>query len=105
MVDLVDINTNDPDIIKYRIKFSRRNKIIVTKEFLKSRNVPCIGSITIYSEDYINESKNITQEKIESIIFQEVLSHLQHEFKSRNENLSHLHTKSMFRIEKIGAFP
>ena len=42
MVDLVDVNKNDPDIIKYNIKFLRENIIIITKEFLKSRNVPDI---------------------------------------------------------------
>ena len=35
--------------------------MILTKEFLKSRNVLDIGSIPIYSEDYINKPKNITQ--------------------------------------------
>ena len=47
MVDLVDRNTNDPDITKYSIKFLRGNTMIVIKEFLKSRNVPDIGSIQI----------------------------------------------------------
>ena len=50
MVYMVDINTNDPYSIKYIIKFLRGNTMVVTKEFLKSRNVPDIGSITIYSE-------------------------------------------------------
>ena len=59
-MELLDINTNDPDITNYRIKFLIGNTNIVTKEFLKSRNVPGMGSITISSEDYINESKNIT---------------------------------------------
>ena len=59
-MDLVDINTNDPDSIKYSINFFIVNTMIVTKEFLKSNNVPDIGSIPISSEDYINESKNIT---------------------------------------------
>ena len=54
MVELVDINTNDTDIINYSIKFLRGSKIIVTKEFLKSRNAPDIEPIPIYSEDYIN---------------------------------------------------
>ena len=53
----------------------------VTKELLKSRNVPDIGSIKIYSDDYINESKNITQEQIENIMFPEVLPPLQKESK------------------------
>ena len=60
IMELVDINTNYPDRTNYRNDFLRGNKKIVTKEFLKSRNVPGIGSITISSEDYINESKNIT---------------------------------------------
>ena len=55
MVDLIDINTNDPDSIKCRIKFLRVNTMVFTKEFLKSMNVTDIGSIPIYSEDYINE--------------------------------------------------
>ena len=37
--------------------------MIVTKESLKSRNVPDIGSIPISSEDYINESKDLTEEQ------------------------------------------
>ena len=32
-----------------------------------------MGSIPIYSEDYINESNNLTQEQIEKIMFPEVL--------------------------------
>ena len=55
MVDLVDINTNDTDSINYIIKFLRGHKMISTKEFLKSRNMPDIRYIPIYSEDYINE--------------------------------------------------
>ena len=78
--------------------------MIVTKEFLKSRNVP-EGSIQISSEDCINKSKNLTQEKIENIIFPEVLSTLQQEFNSRHETLSHLHLKSIFRLAKIGFLP
>ena len=62
MVDLVDVNTNDPDTIKYIIKFLRLNTMVITKELLKSMNVPDIGSIPISSEDYINESKNLIQE-------------------------------------------
>ena len=67
MVDLVDIKNNDPDSTNYSIKFLRGNKMIVTKEFLNSRNVPDIGCIKIHSEDYIKESKNLTQEKNENI--------------------------------------
>ena len=51
MVELVDINTNDLDSTKYIIKFLKVNTMIVTKEFLKSRNVPDIGSIPMYSEE------------------------------------------------------
>ena len=47
MVDLVDIKTNDIDIDKYSIKLLRVNTMIVTKESLKSRNFPDIGSILI----------------------------------------------------------
>ena len=60
----MDVNTNDPDNIHYSIKFFIVNTMAVTKEFLKSGNVPDIGSIPIFSEEYINEAKNITQEKI-----------------------------------------
>ena len=42
MVDLVDINTNDPDSTKYSIEFLRVNTMIVTKKSLKSTNVPDI---------------------------------------------------------------
>ena len=42
MADLVDINNYTPDITKYVIKFLRGNSMIVTKEFLKSSNVPDI---------------------------------------------------------------
>ena len=54
MVELVDLNTNDPDIIKYIIKFLRVNQKLVTKDLLNSSNVPDIVSIPISSEDYIN---------------------------------------------------
>ena len=50
IVYLMDVNTNDPDIIKYIIKFLRGNIMIVTKEFLKSSNVPDIGYIPISSK-------------------------------------------------------
>ena len=43
--------------------------MIFTKKFEKARNVPYIGSIPIYSEEYKNESKNLTQGKTENIIF------------------------------------
>ena len=61
MVGLVDGNKNNPDSIKYINKLLRWNTMVVTKKVLKSRNIPDIGSITIYSEDYITESNNITQ--------------------------------------------
>ena len=57
----MDIKTNDPKSTEYRIKLFNLNIKVITKEFLKSRNVPEIASITISSEDYINESKNITE--------------------------------------------
>ena len=60
MVYLVDISTDDPGRINYRIKLLRGNIMMVTKEFLKSKNMLDIGLITISSEDYINELKNIT---------------------------------------------
>ena len=43
MVYTEDVNKNDSDIIKYIIKLLSGNTIIVTKEFLKSSNVPDIG--------------------------------------------------------------
>ena len=49
MVELVDINTVYPDITKYIINLLRGEKMIVTKEYLKSGNVPYIGSIRISS--------------------------------------------------------
>ena len=105
MVDLVNINTNDSGSIKYNIKLLRGNTMIVNKEFLKSRNVTYIVSIPISSEDYIKESKNLTQELFENIMFPEVLSPLQQEFKSWHDKLSHLHPKSMFRLAKLGVLP
>ena len=105
MVELVDVNTNDLDSIKYIIKILIVNTMVVTKEFPKSRNVSDIGSIRIYSEYYINESNNLTREQIENIIFPEVISPLQQEFKYWNEKLSHLHPKSIFRLAKLGILP
>ena len=67
-MELVNINTNDPEITKFIINFLRRNKKVVTKEFLKSRNIPDIASIKISSQDYINVSKNLTQEKLKDDI-------------------------------------
>ena len=64
MVDLVNINTNDSDSIKYIIKILRGKTIIVSKDFFKSRDVPEFGSTQISSEDSINEPNNITQENV-----------------------------------------
>ena len=61
---MMDINTNNPDSTKYIIKFLRGNTMLVTKELIKSRNVTDIGSIPIYSEEYINKPKNLTLEQI-----------------------------------------
>ena len=61
MVELVNINTNDNDITKYSIKLFKGNTIILTKDSLKSWNMPDIGSIPISSEYYINESNNLTK--------------------------------------------
>ena len=69
----MDINKNDPDSIRYIIKLLRVNTMVVTKDFLKSINVPYIGSISISSEEYIYKSKNITQEKIDNTLFPELL--------------------------------
>ena len=46
----------------------------------------------------INESKSTTKEKIEKIMFPEVLSSLQQELKYYHQNLSHLYPKYMFRL-------
>ena len=102
MVDMVFINTNDPGRTNYSINLFRGKTIIVTKLFLKSSKVPAIGSIPISAEDYINESKNFTQETFYDIIFPEVLSPLQHELKYWHDKLYQLHPKSMFRIAKLG---
>ena len=42
---------------------------------------------------------------MENIIFPEVLSPLQQEFKSWHDKLSNLYPKSLFRLAKIGVFP
>ena len=51
MVDLLDINNNDPYIINYSIKFLILKTMVVTKESIKSIDVPYIGLISISSED------------------------------------------------------
>ena len=43
--------------------------MVLTKQLIKSINVPDIGSNPISSEVYINESNNIIQEKIDNIMF------------------------------------
>ena len=48
MLDLVDINTNDPDSTKYIIKFLMVNTMMLTKVLLKSSNVPDIVSIQYF---------------------------------------------------------
>ena len=64
MVELVGLNKNDTYSIKFIIKLLILNTMVVTKKFLKSSNVPDIGSIPIYSEECINESNNITHKKL-----------------------------------------
>ena len=75
------------------------------KEFLKSSNAPYIVSIPILSEAYINKSKNLTQEQVYNIVFLEVLSPLQQEFKSWYYKLFCLHHKSIFRLATLGILP
>ena len=43
MVDLLGINTNDPDSKQCSMKFLQGNTMVVTKELLKSSNVLEIG--------------------------------------------------------------
>ena len=76
MIDLVDIIANYLSIKKYRIELLYENTQVVIKEFLPSINAPNISSITISSEDYINESNNITPEYL-NIMFPEFLLPLQ----------------------------
>ena len=97
----MDTNTNDTDSSKYRILLSTENTMIVTTDLIKSRNVPYLGSIPIYFEDYIKISKIHTQEETDSIISPEVLSPLQQEFKSWYDNLSHSNFKYLFRLENL----
>ena len=104
-MEMVDVNKNDSGNIKYIIKFLRKDKMLVTNDLLKSKNVPDIGSIEISLYEYINKSNNLKQEQIENIMFTEVLSSLHQEFKSRYYNLSHLNPKSMFRLAKLGVLP
>ena len=79
------------------------SSVWVHGQTLYLHNEPDIALITIFSEYYINEYKNLTQEQIANIMFLEVLSHLKHEFRFWHDNLSHLHPKSMFRLAKLGA--
>ena len=48
MVEMLDVNKNDSCIIKYIINLFIGNKMVVTKDFPKSRNVPDIVSIKSY---------------------------------------------------------
>ena len=50
MVNLVVVNINDQYIMNYSINFFIGDKKEVTKNFLKSRNVPDIVSIPISPE-------------------------------------------------------
>ena len=54
MVELAKINTNDAENTNYIIKFLLGNTNVITKEFLKSRNIPDIASVKIHSQDNIN---------------------------------------------------
>ena len=54
MMELMDVNINYLDNMKYIIKLLGVNTVVVTKEFLKSSNVPDIVSIPISSDDYMN---------------------------------------------------
>ena len=98
----MDVNVNDPDSIKYIFNLFRLNTMVVTKYLLNSRNMPDIGSITISSDEYINESHSLKQEQSENIMFPEVLSTLQQKSKSWHDKLSHLRPKSMFRLATLG---
>ena len=69
-MDMVDINTNYPGSTKYSINLFRGITMIVTKDLLKSRNVPGIGFIPISSEGYIKKSNNLTPEKMIISCFQ-----------------------------------
>ena len=66
MLELVGINTNYIESKSYNIKLFYGNTILGTKESLKSSNVLDISSIPIFSENYINESNNLTQEKLKT---------------------------------------
>ena len=87
MVEQVDINENEPERKIYIIKFLHRNIKLFIKNFLK------------------NESKNLTQETIEDILFPEVLSLLHQGSNFLYEKLSRLHPKSMVRLAKHGFLP
>ena len=64
----MDINTNGHNITKYSIKLLHKNTKLFTKEFLKSRNMPDIISISFYSEGYINKSNSLTK-KLEHHVY------------------------------------
>ena len=46
------VNKNYPDSINYTINLFRVNTMVVTKDLLRSSNVPHIGSILISSENF-----------------------------------------------------
>ena len=105
MVELVNVNTNDTDKIKYIIRFLKGSIMVVTTQFLNSRNVQDIRSIQDSSDEYISESKNLTQEQIENIMFFRSYITFTTGIKYFNDKFYHLHPKSMFRIEKLGVLP
>ena len=49
--------------------------------------------------------KILHKKKLENIMFPELISPLQHEFKYWNDKLSNLLPKSMFRLEKLEVLP
>ena len=104
MLGLVDINNNYTNIAKYTIKLFRVNTKVVTKDLLKSSHISDITSILISSQYYINETKNLTQEKVENVIFPSLPSPLQQEFKSWHDKLSHLHPKYMLILENFESY-
>ena len=53
MVELVGIITNNLDTTKYSINFLRGDTMIVTEEFLKSKNVTDIGYILQFNQSII----------------------------------------------------
>ena len=83
MLYLLDININNLDRTKYSIEFLIGNTMIVTKEFLKSRNVPDVGSITI-TQRIISTNQSISQKRKFRISYFQKCYHLY----NRNSNPS-----------------